>query len=100
MILMADLAVLVLAMSLGIGLGLFYFGGLWLTLKHLPARGQPAILALGSFFVRSAICILGFYLISGSGLGALICGLAGFMISKVALIGHLGLGGVRNRWWS
>jgi F1F0 ATPase subunit 2 len=97
---MSDLVVLALAISWGICLGLFYFGGLWLTLKHIPAWGQPSILALGSFLVRSAVCITVFYIISSSGLEALICSLVGFMILKVALISRLAFRGVTKRWWS
>ena len=76
---------LTLSLASGIFFGLFYFGGLWLTLKHLPDSKQPALLTLGSFLGRSAVCLFGFYLISGNGLEALAFSLAGFMLSKFAL---------------
>lgn len=87
---------LMLALSLAFGsvLGLFYFYGLWFTLRHLPGSKQPALLTFGSFLGRSAICILGFYLILGSGLEALISSLVGFILAKVILIKRLALEGV------
>ena len=85
-----------LALSLAFGsvLGLFYFCGLWFTLKRLPSSKQPALLTFGSFLGRSAVCILGFYLIlGGSGLEALISSLVGFILAKVILIKRLALEG-------
>jgi len=75
----------------GILLGIFYFGGLYLTLKHLYNSSQAALLTVSSFMVRSAVCLVGFYLISGKGLEALIFCLAGFVLSKLTLIHGLGL---------
>ena len=47
--------------AVGIGLGMFYFGGLWMTVQRLPATSWPAVLTLGSFWVRAAACGWGFY---------------------------------------
>ncbi len=77
---------------LGVLLGIFYFGGLWLTVKQLPHSQQPTLLSLASFFARSLVCILGFYLIIGSGIEALLLSLAGFVLTKIALIHKLSLG--------
>jgi F1F0 ATPase subunit 2 len=77
---------LVLSIFMGALLGVFYFGGLWLTIKHLPHSSQPTLLSLGSFFARSIVCMLGFYLIIGSGIEALLLSLAGFVLTKIALI--------------
>ena len=89
---------LIMALSLAIGaiLGLFYFGGLWFTLRHLPGSKQPALLTFGSFLGRTAVCVLGFYLILGSGLEALILSVAGFILAKVILIKSLALEGRSN----
>jgi F1F0 ATPase subunit 2 len=88
---MIELPGLALSSAYGIGLAVFYFGGLWLTLQHLPDSEQPALLTLGSFLGRSAVCILGFYLISGSGLQSLAFGLAAFVLTKLALTYSLGI---------
>jgi F1F0 ATPase subunit 2 len=83
--------VLVASFFMGVFLGAFYFAGLWLTIKRLPCSQQPTLLSLGSFFARSLVCILGFYLIIGSGMQALLLSLAGFVLTKLALIRRLSL---------
>ncbi len=74
-----------LCFAAGVLLGAFYFGGLRLTLRRLPGSGQPALLALVSFMGRSAVCLLGFYLVEESGVLALVTSVAGFISIKVAL---------------
>ncbi len=93
---MIEPLMLALSFALGAILGLFYFYGLWFTLRRLPGSKQPALLSLGSFLGRSAICILGFYLILGSGLEALISSVIGFILVKVVLINRLALEGRSN----
>lgn len=93
---MIEPLMLALSLAFGAALGFFYFYGLWLTLRRLSSSKQPALLSLGSFLGRSAICILGFYLILGSGLEALISGLVGFILAKVILIKSLALEGRSN----
>ena len=75
-----------LSLASGIFLGIFYFGGLWMTLKRLSQSRQPALLTLASFLMRSALCLFGFYLVAGHGLEALAVCLAGFIALKFALI--------------
>ncbi len=58
---------LILAFIAGLALGLLYFGGLWLTIKQLPRSRRPAFLALGSFFLRTALVAFAFYLIVRNG---------------------------------
>lgn len=88
---MNEILTLISSLISGIMLGFFYFGGLWLTLKCLPNSKQPAVLTLGSFLGRSAVCLFGFYLISGNGLEVLVFSLMGFVLSKLALIFRFGL---------
>ncbi len=83
---MNESIIIILSLVLGVLFGLFYFAGLWLTLKHMPNSKQPVLLGIGSFLGRSAVCLFGFYLISGSGWEAIASSLAGFIFSKVALI--------------
>ena len=87
---MNEILTLTLSLISGIMLGFFYFGGLWLTLKRLHKSNQPALLTIGSLLGRSAVCLFGFYLISGSGLEVLFLSLAGFVLSKIALIHRFG----------
>jgi F1F0 ATPase subunit 2 len=43
---------LVLSLLIGAGLGLFYFGGLWLTVRRLPFTRHPILLTLTSLIGR------------------------------------------------
>jgi F1F0 ATPase subunit 2 len=87
---MDEIIILILSFFLGVGLGVFYFGGLWLTIKRLPGSRQPALMTLGSFAGRSVICLLGFYLVAGKGLTALLLSLAGFVLTKFIMVRRLG----------
>jgi F1F0 ATPase subunit 2 len=87
---MNELIVLTLPMIFGIVLGVFYFGGLWLTLRHLSGSQQPALLAMGSFLGRSIVCVFGFYLIASDGWEGLVFSLAGFILAKLVLTHRLG----------
>ncbi len=95
---MIEPSLLAFGLVFGAALGIFYFGGLWLTLRHLRSSRQPALLTLGSFLARSLVCLLGFYLVSGSGLEVLILGIVGFILVKVLLISRLGLRGGAIGW--
>jgi F1F0 ATPase subunit 2 len=94
---MDETVALVSSFFLGILLGVFYFGGLWLTTRRLQSSRQPALLTLGSFIGRSIICLLGFYLAVGSGLTALLLSLAGFALTKILIVHHMGYNGVEAR---
>jgi F1F0 ATPase subunit 2 len=75
----------------GLVLGTMYFGGLWLTLRHLARSHQPAFLAFGSYFGRLAACFTGFYLISRvAGLPGLLVCLAAFIIVRMVLVRRWG----------
>jgi F1F0 ATPase subunit 2 len=87
---MDEIITLVLSVFLGVCLSVFYFGGLWLTTRRLPSSQQPALMALGSFAGRSMICLLGFYLVAGEGLTALLLSLAGFVLTKFIMVRHVG----------
>lgn len=52
-----------LALALGTILGLFYFGGLWLTVKQLPKTRHPIRLVLGSLLGRLGMTIACFALV-------------------------------------
>jgi F1F0 ATPase subunit 2 len=46
-------------------LGLLYYAGLWYTLRRLPQQAHPALWVFGSFALRLAVSIAGFYVIIG-----------------------------------
>ena len=86
---MKGIVPLVVALVAGLGIGIFYFGGLWLTVRQLTRTRRPAILTLGSFLVRSGVSLLGFYLVMGGRWERLLASLLGFLVARTILV----------RWW-
>jgi F1F0 ATPase subunit 2 len=62
---MTELLTWLLAALGGAALGLFYFAGLWFTLRRLPGHPHPALWVAGSFILRLAVSLSGFYVILG-----------------------------------
>ena len=81
---------LVLASLAGVGLGLFYFGGLWLTVWRLPTATWPGLLALGSFWLRTGLCVLGFYAASAGDWKRILACLLTFIGMRIVLVRHWG----------
>jgi len=77
---------LLMAFLVGMGAGVVYFGGLWWTVRQLPLVRQPALLTLGSFFVRTGISLTAFYLASGGRWERILISLLGFMIMRGLLV--------------
>lgn len=77
------------AFAAGLGLGLIYFGGLWLTVRKLPAARQPGLLAAGSLAGRMAVCLFGFYLVMDGRWERLLSCLAGFVLIRISLVRRL-----------
>ena len=77
---------LVMAFFVGVGTGVFYFGGLWWTVRRLPSVRQPALLTLGSFFVRTGLSLAAFYFASGGHWERILASLLGFMIMRGFLV--------------
>ena len=80
---------LVLAAAAGAGLGLFYFGGLWLTVRRLAGSGSPVLLFGASFLVRTALTVLGFYFVMDGSLGRVLACLLGFIVARQLLVSRL-----------
>ncbi|MBU1206316.1 MAG: ATP synthase subunit I [Proteobacteria bacterium] len=83
---MIEIFNLSVACTAGMGLGFFYFGTLWLTVKHLPRVRRPALLSLGSFWGRLGITLIGFYLIMGEEGQRLLACLLGFLLVRSLLV--------------
>ncbi len=86
-----------LVLAGGMLTGLFYFGGLWLTVRRLVSARRPALLMLASFAVRTAIALVVFYLIMNGSWLRLVVALAGFLVMRQGLTWSLGPGGMRPR---
>src|SRR5271157_2091273 len=79
--------VLILAGSLlaGVLLGTFFFGGLWWTIRMGPPSEWSGLVFSGSFLIRMAVTVIGFYLVShGDWLKLVVC-LAGFLFARIVV---------------
>ena len=74
---------LVFALLAGALLGVFFFAGLWWTVRKIESSRQVALLFLGSMLLRTCVVILGFYFILGDNWQRLLAGLLGFVIARI-----------------
>ena len=82
---------LIAAFVAGLALGAFYFIALWRTVQQLPIAKSPARLMIGSFILRMAVLVAGFYLIMGTGhWERLTSAMLGFIIIRKILTYRLG----------
>ncbi len=76
---------LLLALLEGALLGVFFFAGLWWTVRTIESRKQVALLYLGSMLLRSSVVILGFYFVLGDNWQRLLAGLLGFVVARIVV---------------
>ena len=82
---------LIAAFAAGLALGAFYFTALWRTVRQLPVANSPASLMIGSFILRMAVVMAGFYFIMGTGhWERLAAAMLGFIIVRKILTYRLG----------
>jgi len=79
-----------LVFAAGTVTGLFYFGGLWATVRLLPAARRPTLLLLTSFAVRTTLAAAILCLAAGRHWERLALALAGFVLARAILTGTLG----------
>jgi len=80
-----------LYLLIGLALGIFYFGGLWLTIKNMNQVRSPIILTLGSFILRTATIFLVLIYIARQGeWGNILVLLAGFIAARIFLSRKIG----------
>ena len=95
---MSDAQWLFIAFVAGIGLGVFYFGGLWLTLRHVPQSRSPGLVTLVSFAGRTVLTLAGMYCVMGRSWQRLVACLVGMIVARVVLVRRLGpVCATRNR---
>jgi F1F0 ATPase subunit 2 len=80
---MNDAVTLALALLAGLVLGALFFGGLWWTVNRGLVSPQPALLILGSFLLRTAVVVAGFYLALQGGWHTLAACMVGFLAARV-----------------
>lgn len=81
------------AVGLGMGMGLAYFGGLWLTVRHLAGRRARSPLVSYGAGIRMALLGSGLALLGRLGAGALVGALVGIWLSRWVLFAWVAGGG-------
>lgn len=79
----------ILCFIAGFCLGMFFFGGLWFTIRNISSMTRPSLLIIISFFVRTVVVMAGFYLILKQGMPSLLIALAGYLVSRTWCIGKI-----------
>ena len=81
-----DLYPLLAAFVAGVAIGMFYFGGLWLTMRQIPRASQPQLLMGVSFVGRVGLTFLAFYVVAGSHWQRLLACFLGFFLLRTVLM--------------
>ena len=82
---MSNILYMILVFIAGTTLGIFFFGGLWFTVKKSITTKIPAIWFFTSFFLRVSVVLIGFYYILPGGLQHLIICVIGFITARFAV---------------
>ncbi len=80
-----------LALVWGLALGLFYFGGLWWTLRIFTQKARARLWFGLSFLIRAFVVMLFFWIIVEKNIGAFFITFAGFFLMRFFLIRKLGI---------
>ena len=87
-----DVFALLPALAVGGFLGWVYFGGLRWTVRRGLASPAAAAWFAGSFLLRSAFCLVGFYWIGAADPLRLLACLGGFIIARMIVTKLTGAG--------
>lgn len=69
----------------GIILGAFFFGGLWWTVQKITGGGNPYLITIVSFIIRTVVILGAFYLLVRADWSYLLAALVGFIIARTYL---------------
>lgn len=81
----------ILVLLVGGVLGVFFFGGLWWTVKKAVSSPHPALLFFISMLLRTVIVLIGFYAVGSGHLSRLLTCLLGFIIARFIVMGRADL---------
>ena len=88
---MATAGYLLLSPGAGALAAVFFYGGLWLTVRHLRSGRHPAIVSALSLVIRLGAVALVFAVIAtAGGIGPLACAFLGFIAGRIAVVRALG----------
>ncbi|MCB9963792.1 MAG: ATP synthase subunit I [Rhodospirillales bacterium] len=82
---MNDISIMALALSAGIVLGFIFYGGLWWTVRKGLSSAYAPWIFMGSFWLRLAIALGGFYIVAQGDWKNLLACFAGFMLGRIAV---------------
>jgi len=83
---MREIAPFILAFLVGVLVGAFFFGGLWWTIRRALPSNLAGIWFTGSFLVRTAIALAGFYVVARGDWRRLVCSVAGFLVARLLVV--------------
>jgi F1F0 ATPase subunit 2 len=75
------------ALLAGISIGVLFFAGLWWTVQKSVSSRQPGVLFAGSFLLRTALALSGFYFVGSGSFSRLAACLAGFIVGRMLVKG-------------
>jgi len=67
-------------------LGLFYFGGLWLTLRRINTTAHLGLLLAVSFACRTAVLLTAFFFVMEGEWERVAACLAGFLVTRFVMV--------------
>ncbi|MEO8339364.1 MAG: ATP synthase subunit I [Nitrospirota bacterium] len=74
------------AFLVGVLAGAVFFGGLWWTIRRALLSDLAGLWFAGSFLVRAAIALAGFYVAGQGDWRRLICSVAGFLVARLLVV--------------
>jgi F1F0 ATPase subunit 2 len=83
---MSETARILAAALAGMLLGVFFFGGLWWTVRKTLSSPLAAFWFSGSFLVRTAIVLLGFYFVAQGDWRRITGCVAGFLGARLFVV--------------
>jgi F1F0 ATPase subunit 2 len=88
---------LMFSFGAGILIGLFYFGGLWWMVNRLTVLRNPVLWVTGSFLVRAALSLSGFYFAAGGQWQGMLFCLIGFVLVRMCWVTNMKSGRERRK---
>lgn len=66
----------------GLALGTVFYGGLWWTVRKAVTHPRPALLFLVSFVLRTAVSLVGFFVVADGRWDRMVVCLGGFIAAR------------------
>jgi F1F0 ATPase subunit 2 len=83
---MSETTRILAAVLAGMLLGVFFFGGLWWTVRRALSSRQPALWFSGSFLARTAVTLIGFYFVAQGDWRSITGCVAGFLGARLLVM--------------